>query len=162
MGDSAELVNIRHLLQAQVNTFYAVSAFAAVAANTPQDFVCYGNTAVDTAAIDIPDGGVHLWCATAIITAGGSAPVDIGWQVFEDTNGQGVVTPYITTRLTPTTLVTGQIAAKIDRPFRRRTASGTQGRLVVRVTSNVAIESFQAQLHFVTNAARLLTQPVLP
>lgn len=165
MGDSAELVNIRHLLQAQVNTFFAVAAAAAVTANTPQDFLCYGlpaGSGGDANAIDVPDGGVRLGYAAGIITTGSAAPVDVGWQLFQAINGIGVVTPFITTRLTPTSLTSGQIAAKIDSPFRRLTGIGTQGQIVVRVTANVDIASFQPFVYFTTNAARRLTQPVLP
>lgn len=163
MGDSAELVNIRRLLEGQVNTYYAVGTPAAITANTLQDFDVYGNTALDVNATDIPDGDVMLWRALALVSVASAAPVTITWQVFEAANGVGAVTPMITTQLLPTTLTSGEVTARILVPFRRTTRpGGTYGHLFVRATADRDIENFWPYLFFNANAPRRLVHTTVP
>lgn len=162
MGDSAELVNVRRLLQAQVNTYYAVAAASNLVANTLKDFDVFGDTDTDANAVDIPDGDVVLWRALGLVTTAAAAPVTITWQVFEAAGGVSAVTPMITTQLLPTTLVTGSVTARILVPYRRRTGIGTYGHLFVRAAADQNCTSFQPFLYFNAVAPRELTHTTVP
>ncbi len=149
----AELMSIRRLLEAQVDTHYgrgAVTAAIGVAAAAVA--IPMGTIAGDANAEAFPDQDVRLWDLLGIITvvAGGAVNVDVSIAMADGVSFVRI-TPIInvTIDFDPGSAVAGTVVAHLNTPFRRFTGVGTTGILVALIgPANVGTLTIEPFLTF--------------
>ena len=150
---NAELQKIRRLLEAQVDSHYALGIATAITAAAAPTAIAVGTNGGDVAAEAIPEADCRLEQAVGVVTAVAAGAVQIEWCV-----SMTAAPPYIrVTPVIPTTInldpagATGTITAVLSAggiPYRRFTGLGAAGNLWVVARTTAGTCTLQPYLVF--------------
>ena len=132
MLNPSDLAPLLWRLQTANDTLLAVGPATAQAVSTSPNTTGYavgGYTAVDSAAIAIPDANVRLHSIVARLTSLAGGATSLTWWLAMDSAGNYPITDKITTLVVanPSLTSAGTVSARLDLPYRRFTGIGSQG-----------------------------------